>query len=820
MATFKPSAECFAQAKAASGGRLTDDEIRAAFDQIAVERDRLVMRGEIDGLADRLMAFAADQASKTRIAAALAKRHAEMNAVVNDKLHERMDAYVAGGLSERQGMLAMLEGSQRNVAGARNSAYATAQAYETKFNGGVRADLEKAIPGFGRMVSDERLSNNIAREMYELREGGTPGVTGDDIAQKAAKVYAKWAEVARQDLNKLGASIGKLDGWSGAQTHDEMKITLAGREAWKAGIIQRLDLGRTFEGLTSRADIEEALDGVFDNIITGVRNDRDPPASGRVNPANMARSLGKERVLHFKSAEDAEAYRKEFGYGLLTSAMERHFRLSAQKAGAMEVFGPNPENMVERFRVQRQQRLKEKDAAGNRKAIEELNAKSINGAVDQMTGAVNVAGSARAADISSKIRMWQSMSKLGGALISSTTDPVVSAVASQFRGSGFANGFIKQIGGIIEGRPKGEQKEIGHLLGDGFESMSAEVANATYANDGLSGAWAKGSDLFFRMNGLTWWTDVNRSVARRTIAAEAGLRSDTSFGDLPANYRHVLGLHDIAESQWDAIRATAFTAENGKKYVTPDRIEDENVAMAFRRFVADELNYAVIETDAASRRYTTWNSTRPGTFAGETARFIMQFKGFPIAFTTRVLGRAFKGQRADASIVEKGVHIGSLMAGMTVAGYGAMVMKDLVKGYWPPRDPTQTKTILAALQQGGGLGLYGDYLFGEVNRFGGGVLEGAAGPTLSSVSQAIELLQKGRDSYGDKKLKGSEALNFVMGNTPFANLFYAKPAFDFLFLDSLRESLSPGTAARKASRRMSEYGQEGFMPEPLDTLRF
>lgn len=818
--TFKPSAECMAQARAASGGRLTDDELRAAFDRIAVERDRLTMTGEIDGMAERLMDFAAKEMERTRVAAALAKRHAELNAVANDKLHERMDAFTAAGLSEKQGLMALLEGSQRNVAGARNSAYAHAQAYEVKY-GAHRAELEKAIPGFGRMVQDERFNDDIAREMVELREGGSPGVTGDKAAQAAARIYAKHAEIARQDLNKLGASIGKLDGWAGAQTHDEVKITLAGRAAWKAAILPRLNLARTFEGLTDAAAIDKALDGVFDNIVTGIRSDIDPPASGRVNPANMAKSLGKERVLHFKSAEDAEGYRKAFGYGLLTSAMERHFRRAAQKAGAMEVFGPNPENMVERLRVQRQQRLKEADAAGNQKKIDELGSASIKGAVDQMTGAANVAGNVRAADISSKIRAWQQWSKLGGALISSTTDPVVTAVASQFRGSGFVNGFVKQIGGILEGRAKGEQKEIGHLLGDSFEGMSAEIANATYANDGLTGVWAKLSDRYFRANGLTWWTDVNRSVARRTIAAEAGMRANTAFADLPANYRHVLGLHDIGEAQWDVIRKAAFTAENGKAYVTPDRIEDEAVAMAFRRFVADEVNYAVIETDAASRRITTWNSTRPGTFAGETARFIMQFKGFPIAFGNRVLGRAFRGQRADASIAEKGAHIGSLIAGMTMAGYAAMTMKDLAKGYWPPRDPTSFKTILAALQQGGGLGLYGDYLFGEVNRFGGGVLEGAAGPTIGNAAQVIELFQKGRDAAtGEKPLKGSDALNIALGNTPFANLFYAKPALDYLMLDAIREGLSPGTASRKASRRRAEYGQEGFMPESLDVLRF
>ncbi len=816
MAKYTADDACMAQARAASGGRLTDEEIREAFQRIADERDRLAAKGQGDGMAEKLSAFQQREAERAKVAAAMAKRHAELNAVANDKLLERMDAYVKGGLSEKQGMLALIEGSQGNVAGARNSAYATAQAYEAKYLGGLHAELNKAIPGFNRVASDRRFNDAIMREMAELKEGGLPGVTKDADALKAAKIYAKHAEIARQDLNKLGASIGKLDGWAGSQVHDDIKIVLAGRDAWKASILPRLDLERTFEGVTDRAALDKALDGVFDNIVTGVRSGAMPPESGRVNPANLAKSLGRERVLHFKSADDAIAYRDEFGHGLLTSAMAHHFRKSAQKAAAMEVFGPNPENMVARLVKQRQDKLKASDSAGNRKAIDELDSGSIQGAVDIMVGAANIPGSVRAADISSKIRLWQSAAKLGGALLSSTTDPVVVAVASQFRGSGFVNGFVKQIGGILQGRPKGEQKEIGYLLGDHFEGISAEIANATYANDGVTGMWAKGSDLFFRMTGLTWWTDVNRSAARRTIAAEAAMRAGTAFDALPANYRHVLGLHDIRAAEWDVIRKGTFTAENGNSYITPDRIEDEKVAMAFRRFVADEVNYAMIETDAASRRYATWNATRPGTFAGETARFAMQFKGFPIAFSNRVLGRAIRGQRADASMVERGVHIGSLIAGMTVAGYAAMTMKDVVKGYWPPRDPTSLKTILAAMQQGGGIGLYGDFIFGEVNRFGGNTLETLAGPTIGSVAGLVDTLQKGRDAVtGEKRLKGSEVLNQAVGSTPFANLFYVKPAVDYLFLDSLRESLSPGAAARKAALRRKDYGQEKIRASDL-----
>jgi hypothetical protein len=72
--------------------------------------------------------------------------------------------------------------------------------------------------------------------------------------------------------------------------------------------------------------------------------------------------------------------------------------------------------------------------------------------------------------------------------------------------------------------------------------------------DGPVGKLSKMQETFFRWNGLSWWTDIQRASAGRMISAEMGMRAKTAFADLPANYRHVLGLHGINEPKWEAIR--------------------------------------------------------------------------------------------------------------------------------------------------------------------------------------------------------------------------------------------------------------------------
>jgi hypothetical protein len=142
--------------------------------------------------------------------------------------------------------------------------------------------------------------------------------------------------MARKDLNRLGASIGKLDGWSGTQTHDDIKMLAAGKEAWVRDIIPRLNMERTFPD-ASPDEIAGILGDMFDTIITGVTKKVSAAEKGqRVNPANLARSLGKSRVLHFKDSENALAYREQYGHGNTVSGMIGHFRRSAQLGAVMQ----------------------------------------------------------------------------------------------------------------------------------------------------------------------------------------------------------------------------------------------------------------------------------------------------------------------------------------------------------------------------------------------------------------------------------------------------------------------------------------------------
>lgn len=850
----KIGADCLAAAKAASGEKLTDDEISEAFQRVGDYKRKLEISGEAGDLQNKLREFAAREAERTKIAAAMQKRHAALNVLVRQRLDAATDSFIKAGLTPKQAVLAIMEGTQHGVEGGRNSVASLNLAYEARYLGSLMAEIQRDRPHLAKILHrDKLLDADIAREMNELKDGGNPGVTGNDDARYLAKVFSTYAELSRTDLNSLGASIGKLDGWSGHQSHDDMKMIRAGKDAWVEFVVGKLDVDRTFPDLTSPAEVRNTLGEIYDTIITGVPNKPTAREKGqRVNPANLAKSLGKSRVLHFRDANVALAYREQFGNGSTASGIFEHLRRAARLAANMDALGPNPEIMigsvVENLKRKTKERADLSDAVKN-KQIKALDSRSIQSALDVATGLTGRPDNLKFAQISAGIRAVVSMAKLGGSVLSSIGDNVTAAAASQFRGSGFFNGLVAQLDGLRQGRPKGEVAEISYLLGEGFDGIVGQITAPNIANDGPPGFAASLQEKFFRWNAQAWWTDVSRGTASRVISAEMGMRAAKSFEALPDNYRHVLGLHGIDATKWEAIRKAGVREVNGNNYITPDLIrslpdEDISSLVASRlegkkpeqqaaiierarrdleldvlKFFADQTNYAIVETDARSRRTTT-QGYRPGTFGGEAIRFVMQFKGFPMAFTQRVMGRAVFGHRAGASVGEKAAHIGTLLAGMTMAGYASLVMKDMVKGYWPPRDPTDPATWAAAFVQGGGAGIYGDFLFSKVNRFGGGFTETMIGPTLGAAGDFVDLILKARDAAlsSDEEVRLADYVNFGLQNTPFINLFYTRPALDYLFLNSLREAASPGFNRRQERKRLADYGQESFMPDHVKTF--
>lgn len=344
--------DCIRVIRDAAGEVLSDDEVLEIADAIMRRRKRLIAEGRLDDL-DAALAAAAQEADTVRLAAVLARKHAALNAIARDRLDTRLAAHVDAGLRPDKAILAVLEGTTANVPGGRVSVAASRLAFEGRSIGALFADIQREKPHLMRMLDDEALNADAVREMFELREGGNPGVSGNADARFLAQTYAAHAEAARVTANRLGASIGKLDGWAGPQSHDPYRLLKAGRETWRAAIEAKLDLARTFPDLVDDAGrpdmaaIRDVLDDSYTTIVTGRDNAPSAREKGEfTGPANLAKSLSRHRVFHFAGADAWLAYNGEFGHGNLAAAMHAHLARLARVSAQMETLGPNPRVML------------------------------------------------------------------------------------------------------------------------------------------------------------------------------------------------------------------------------------------------------------------------------------------------------------------------------------------------------------------------------------------------------------------------------------------------------------------------------------------
>ena len=178
--------------------------------------------------------------------------------------------------------------------------------------------------------------------------------------------------------------------------------------------------------------------------------------------------------------------------------------------------------------------------------------------------------------------------------------------------------------------------------------------------------------------------------------------------------------------------------------------------------------------------------TKPGTPLGEAMRFLMQFKAFPLTFIMKPLKSVTVDQLPIAErtgnykdIVRSFQNpttinlMGQLLMGTTVLGYLSMSANKMGRGEEIP-DCNDGKVWKAALLKGGGLGIFGDFLFQEYSRYGRGFITEAAGPMAGVASDVFALYADAKNGEWDKAKE--QSLKMIKRNTPVQNLFYLEPA--------------------------------------------
>lgn len=676
------------------------------------------------------------------------------------------------------------------------------------FAGAIEAMRPKML-GF---KAETAFEGDVLRELWG-------SATGNASARAVAEAWTKTAEHLRIAFNKAGGAIPFRQDWRIANpAHDAMKVRTAGRDQWKAFVKKTLDRDKMVSFSTGRpltpGKLDKLLDQVFDSIVNeGI--DGGPRAAVRGRPA-LANTRADARVLLFKDAEAWMTYANAFGeHQSVYQAMMDHIDGMAADIAKLEVLGPNPvalKRYIDSLFDREAGRLASEGAMADAKGFVTTvkgnkgiknTVKWGRGQIDNLwsqvvTGDANRPVHEGVANAMSDMRSWLVSSQLGSAIISSITDPALLVMTARFNDLP----AMKVLGRAIAdmARPGAEIDALQH----GFiaDSIAGDVrAGDRFMGEAIrTGIASKASSAVIRASGLRRWTATLRNAFGMEFQAKLANDAGRAWSDLSPAFRDTLQRYGIAAEDWKLVgEAAPFEPRPGAKFIRHMDVaaigseQARRVAASIARMVDTEMTFAVIESDALTRAVLLGKS-QPGTLGGETRRAFALYKSFIATFVTshmfRAFARGWDGRRLG--------HAAGSFALMSTMGLLALQAKQIANG----RDPLPTadvKTIGAAILQGGGLGIFGDFLFADQTRYGNSWATTIVGPQAGAVETVLgDWLIKNTQLWakGEETHFAGDGLYVMARYMPGSTLWQTRLAFQRAIVDQLALQIDPRAPER------------------------
>lgn len=675
--------------------------------------------------------------------------------------------------------------------------------------------------------------------------------------------------IGRQSHDRLKVAGGfwrelKATGLKGAVTDWNGARLAASRRAfreWRDFIRPLLDEA-TFDGayadaaeaagLKAAGLIDDAADPaetflyrVWSDIVTG----RHEVLEGMSDlgefrpPAGKARSVSKSRVLQFIGPDAWMDYAERFSQGGLYGAIMGDLDRAAKNSALMARWGPSPEaaRQAEIERLSQAAR-----ARGDTGAVDKLNNRMRQAEFEALNGAGSAPENIRLAAVARTIRAMEVLSKLGGVVLSSISDGSLAAQRMKRAGGTYLDGYSGLLKGVA--RMQGEEgKAVADALDVGARGAAAHLTARFAASDGPMGWASYAQRLFYKVNGFEAWIDGARSGLAEMLASVWGRQADRAWSALEVGTREDFQRFGLGEREWELLRHGATDGGDGRRYLTFDAVDgiSDDALLAWSGWAEgrgpramavegarDDLRlrlqtlFASVLDDALteSRARETVSLTRglkPGTVAGEAVRFFTQFWSFSQAVIGRHMAPAMRGYAGQSPVAL----MAHLIVASTALGYMSLQMKQLVKGRSPrgleneEGESLAGSLFIASLLQGGGLGIYGDFLFGEANRNGlPATLSSFAGPAVSDAERLFAIVNKA--VWGDEDQRadaGGDAVKFAITSAPGANIWYTRWALDYAVMWRLQEAMSPGYLERYEKRVREGEGAD-FLIDPSEAV--
>lgn len=811
---------CIGRLQQAAGRQLSDDEIKGIYERIhkaALDIKAGRAEAKTGDMFDNVVADAAQKAAADLIHEAEQKaRQAHLQMVKMSARARDADTMIASGIAPMDAVertivrdysgKANVESMEQRVAGHR--AYFGSKLLETW------DALGKDWLGF--FQNKEKLLTLVK----ELRGEDT----GDALAKKGAKAFHDVAEEARRTFNAAGGDIGRLDDWGMPQHHSQVKVATAGREAWTDAILPLLDRTRYVDDIGnvwSDARLREFLGKAWDTIATNGHASAEPGQFTGVGKRGNRHA--ESRQIHFKDAESVIGYWNAFGEKTAVEILHGHIDTMARDIGFIEHFGPNPDIT---YRTLRDRALQAATVADPVKT-ESLQGRAVKLDIlyDYAAGKIKPSANQTLSAVADGIAHLNAAGKLGGAMLASLfgDKPMMEAVA-HLNNLPVLQRWNTELA-LLNPANVADRRLI-QQQGLMIENVRSGLARF-YEGLGKTGTTGKLANAVMRITGMNAINEIRKGAFGASLMSAIGdqIAAGKGFADLDKTDIRALNHYGITADDWAIWQqaklqdighgnANALTPEAISRIDGLDDTAKRNAIVKLLGAVNTESEFAIV-TPGWKERAAFYGDLQRGTVKGEIVRSVLQFKSFPWAMFHRMADAV---ANKDA-FVPRAAMMAWLFVSTTLAGGMLMQTRDMLTGK-DPRDMKDDAWLgipgfrfgTAAFLQGGALGIYGDFLYGAGHtRYGSGILESAAGPTIGpllelGLVQPIQAMAKARDGK-ETHFLAQEAQD-LKGFIPGGNIWYTKAAFDHLISQQVFEALSPGYLSSIRSRTQKEYNQD------------
>ena len=722
---------------------------------------------------------------------ALRKRQKALQII---KIREAIDAAEAHPKSFRRGVVSIITKDIQDMLSETNI-----DVRAKTILGQFHMKIAKGMEAFRTKSLGLRQNKSGMRDVVREIEGVN---TGNKVAKDFAKQIAEVFEDARIRFNRAGGNIRKLDNWF-PHWWDPKLVAKITKEDFVREFGSKLDRERMTNNLGIPMDdleISALMGKAYDDITTDGLASLEPTLGG--GGTKLANRHQEHRVLVFKEVEDWLNLNDSYGRPDLYTTMMDHVSNMSHEISMLEVLGPNPGASFNYLRTM-----------AKKKGASEPGLASLDALWNVASGKINNTVWVAGADFMKTTRSLLVAAQLGGAFLSSLNDPWIARMTAKMNGIPTMKVFSEAL---KQFNPANKADRIAAVeMGLVAEAWTTRALAANRFTE-LTGAdfAAKAADFTMRASLLSPWTDALRKGYGMATFSQMAIDSAKSFKNLPKKRQEALTRYRITPEEWEIIRKTEAINHKGAKYWSienlmkrtdlDNKVKNKTVAKV-HEMVLGEIDHAVLMPDFRSQAIATLGARRGG--LGEVTRTVAMYKSFPVLMITKQLYRG-ASQRALGSKIQ---YLAELSIGLLVFGAIALQAKEIAKGR-NPRDMTTPQFWAAAHLQGGGLGIFGDFLYSDQSRFNNSLTKTIMGPGFGLLDDVAKVTVGNLQKFvsGKDTNISADMIQFLRRYTPGSSVWFIRGIYERAILDQLLQMADPQAYKKfkkQMKKRQTEYKQ-------------